>query len=56
MLRLLQIALLVGGAVVAIEFVGAALENRANSLHAMHESSRTSLATAPPSLVPETRN
>ena len=56
MLRLLQIALLIGGAVVAIEFVGAALEHRATTLQAMHEGSKPELAVAPPSLVPETRN
>jgi hypothetical protein len=54
--RLLQIALLIGGAVVVIEFVGAALEQRANTLHAVHESATSALAVAPPSLVPETRN
>ena len=56
MLRLLQIALLIGGAVVVIEFVGGALENRANSLQAIHENSKPAVAVAPPSLVPQTRD
>jgi hypothetical protein len=56
MLRLLLVALVIGGAFVACEFVGAVLENRAQARHVVEENANPALAVTPPSLTPEARD
>lgn len=56
MLRLLGVALVIVVAFVACEFAGAVLENRAQALHAVEESTNPAVALTPPSLTPEARD
>ena len=55
MLRLLAVALVIGGAFVACAFAGAVLQNRAQARHAVEEHANPAVAVTPPSLFPETR-
>jgi hypothetical protein len=54
MVRLLAVALVICVAFVACEFAGAVLQNRAQALRAVEESTNPAVAATPPSLVPET--
>jgi hypothetical protein len=56
MLRLLAVVLVIGGAFVASLFIGTVLEQRAIAeREAVVRDQPAGLATAPPSLTPETR-
>ena len=54
--RLLLVALVICGAFVASEFVGAVLQDRAQARHVVEEDANPAVAVTPPSLTPEARD